>query len=264
MNPIRIAIVGAAGRMGQRLVALATVDPQLEIASAVETAIHPQIGEDSGAVAGIKANGMPISAEIGRNVDVVVDFSSPEGADALLDHCLRHQTPLVYATTGLSPEQESRLRESARQIPLLWSPSMSMTVILGMRLAREAAKVLKDKDTDVEIIEHHHRYKADSPSGTALKFGQMIAAEMGIDHFTHGREGKVGTRPRNEIAYHAVRTGDNPGQHTILFGLLGETLELTIRASNRDAYALGALAAAKFLAGKPPGLYDMNDLLFEK
>ena len=262
MNRIRIAIVGAAGRMGQRLVALATADPQLEIACAVESAKHPQIGEDSGVVAGIKANGVPISVKIGQNVDVIIDFSSPQGMDALLDYCLEHHTPLVYATTGLSPEQRSRLHESARQIPLLWSPSMSMTVILGMRLAQEAAKVLKDKDADVEIIEHHHRYKVDAPSGTALKFGQLIAAEMGIDQFAHGRSGEVGARPHQEIGYHAVRIGDNPGQHTILFGLLGETLELTIKASNRDAYALGALAAAKFLTGKPVGLYDMNDVLF--
>jgi len=264
MNPTRIAIVGAAGRMGQRLIALATADPQLEVAAAMDSATHPQIGEDSGTVAGIKANGIPISAEFERKVDVMIDFSSPKGTDVLLDYCTAHRTPLVYATTGLSPAQEAKLRQAARQIPLLWSPSMSMTVILGMRLVQEAAKVFKDKDADVEIIEHHHRYKADAPSGTALKFGQIIATEMGINHFVHGREGKVGERPHDEIGYHAIRIGDNPGQHTILFGLLGETLELTIKASNRDAYALGALAAAKFLVGKPVGLYDMNDVLFGK
>jgi len=262
MNSLRIAIVGAAGRMGQRLVALAMVDPRLEVVCAVESIKHPQIGEDSGSVAGIKANGVPISAKFVQKADVIIDFSSPQGTDTLLGYCLEHKTPLVYATTGLSPEQEVKLRGAALQIPLLWSPSMSMTVILGMRLAQEAAKVLKDKDADVEIIEHHHRYKADAPSGTALKFGQIIAGEMGIDQSMHGREGKVGARPHNEIGYHAVRVGDNPGQHTILFGLLGETLELTIKASNRDAYALGALAAAKFLVGKPTGLYDMNDVLF--
>ena len=264
MNPIRIAIVGAAGRMGQRLVALAAADAQLEVAAAIDSAEHPQIGEDSGVIAGIKANAVPITAKCERKVDVMIDFSSPKGADALLDYCTTQKTPLVYATTGLSPEQEAKLRQAANQIPLLWSPSMSMTVILGMRLAQEAAKALKDKDADVEIIEHHHRYKADAPSGTALKFGQIIATEMGIDRFVHGREGKVGARPHGEIGYHAVRIGDNPGQHTILFGLLGETLELTIKASSRDAYALGALAAAKFLADKPAGLYDMNDVLFGK
>ena len=263
MNNTRIAIIGAAGRMGQRLVALAAADPLLEVVAAVESANHPQFGEDSGTVAGIKANGIPITSEPGRKVDVIIDFSSPKGTDALLDYCVEQRTPLVYATTGISEEQEAHLRKSAHHIPLLWSPSMSMTVVLGMRLAQEAAKVLKDKDADVEIIEHHHRYKADAPSGTALRFGQIIGQAMEIDQFAHGREGKVGARPHNEIGYHAVRIGDNPGQHTILFGLLGETLELTIKASNRDAYAVGALAAAKFLVGKPVGLYDMNDVLFE-
>lgn len=261
MNKTRIAIIGAAGRMGQRLVALAASDAQLEVVAAVESLNHPRVGEDSGVVAGIPANGVPITAELERKVDAIVDFSSPKEADKLFDYCVEHKTPLVYATTGLTPEQEEHLKKAAKSVPLLWSPSMSMTVILGMRLAEMAAKVLKDKDADVEIIEHHHRYKADAPSGTALKFGQIIGKEMGIDHFVHGREGKVGAREHGEIGFHAVRIGDNPGQHTILFGLLGETLELTIKASNRDCYALGALAAAKFLVGKQAGLYDMYDVL---
>lgn len=258
MNKVRIAINGAAGRMGRRLIALATADDMLEVVATVDRC---RIGEDSGVVAGIPANSVSITAELERKVDAIIDFSSPKGAEQLFEYCVDHKTPLVYATTGLSPEQEECLEKSAKSIPLLWSPSMSMTVILGMRLAQSAAKVLKDKDADVEIIEHHHRYKADAPSGTALKFGQIIAEEMGIDTFVHGREGKVGARPHNEIGFHAVRIGDNPGQHTILFGLLGETLELTIKASNRDCYALGALTAAKFLVGKPAGLYNMYDVL---
>lgn len=258
MNPIRLSINGAAGRMGQRLVALAASDSLLEVVAAVD---HCRIGEDSGLVAAIAANNVPITKELERTVDAIIDFSSPKDAEKLFDYCVEHKTPLVYATTGLTPEQEESLKKASQSIPLLWSPSMSMTVILGMRLAQSAAKVLKDKDADVEIIEHHHRYKADAPSGTALKFGQIIGKEMGIETFVHGREGKVGARPHNEIGFHAVRIGDNPGQHTILFGLLGETLELTIKASNRDSYALGALAAAKFLVGKQAGLYDMYDVL---
>jgi 4-hydroxy-tetrahydrodipicolinate reductase len=136
-----------------------------------------------------------------------------------------------------------------------------MMVNLAMKLCELAARTLKDKDADVEIIEKHHRFKVDAPSGTALKFGQMIAAEMGIEYQKHGREGVVGERPHSEIGFHAVRLGDNAGEHSILFGLLGETLEINIKASNRDCYAQGALAAAKFLYGKPPGLYNMNDLL---
>jgi 4-hydroxy-tetrahydrodipicolinate reductase len=167
----------------------------------------------------------------------------------------------VFATTGLSETQTDRLHVAARQIPVLWSPNMSLAVNLTMKLAEVAARALRDKDTDVEILERHHRFKEDSPSGTALKFGQMIADVMGQTVHRHGRQGRVGSRPHREIGYHAIRVGDNPGEHTVVFAMLGETLELTVRATNRDCYASGALAAAKFLAGKPAGLYGMKDVL---
>ena len=140
---------------------------------------------------------------------------------------------------------------------------MSLAVNLSMKLASIAGAALKDHPSgaDVEIIERHHRFKEDSPSGTAPKFGQIIAEAMGQTVHRHGREGRPGQRPHREIGYHAVRVGDNPGEHTIVFGLLGETIELTVRATNRDCYAHGALAAAKFLAGKKPGLYGMSDVL---
>jgi 4-hydroxy-tetrahydrodipicolinate reductase len=163
------------------------------------------------------------------------------------------------ATTGLSLTQ--LLQDVATHIPLLWAPSMSLAVNLTMKLAETAARALKGHDADVEILERHHRFKEDAPSGTALKFGQIIAAAMGQDTHRHGREGRPGPRPHGEIGYHAIRAGDNPGEHTIVFGMLGETIELTVRASNRDCYAAGALAAAKFLVGKPIGLYGMNDVL---
>ena len=130
-----------------------------------------------------------------------------------------------------------------------------------MKLAEVAGTALKDSDADVEILERHHRFKEDAPSGTALKFGQIISGAMGQTAERHGREGRPGKRPHNEIGYHAIRVGDNPGEHTIVFGMLGETIELTVRASNRDCYVAGALAAAKFLAGKKPGLYGMKDVL---
>jgi 4-hydroxy-tetrahydrodipicolinate reductase len=194
---------------------------------------------------------------------VVIDFSSPAGAEAITETCLQRRQALVLATTGLTAEQQARVREAGRQIPLLWAPSMSLAVNLAMKLSAVAAAALKDHPSgaDVEIIERHHRYKEDSPSGTALKFGQIISDCMGQEEVRHGREGPVGARPHGEIGYHAVRVGDNPGEHTIIFGLLGESLEITVRATNRDCYAHGALAAAKFLAGKPPGLYGMNDVL---
>ena len=140
---------------------------------------------------------------------------------------------------------------------------MSLAVNLAMKLSQVAARVLKDhaSGADVEIIERHHRFKEDAPSGTALKFGELIAEVMGQTDAQHGRQGRPGKRPHGEIGYHALRTGDNPGEHTIVFGMLGETLELTVRASNRDCYAHGALAAAKFVARQKPGLYSMNDLL---
>jgi 4-hydroxy-tetrahydrodipicolinate reductase len=140
---------------------------------------------------------------------------------------------------------------------------MSLAVNLAMKLTATAAAALKDHPSgaDVEIIERHHRFKEDSPSGTALKFGEIVAGVMGQPKAVHGREGRPGARPHGEIGYHAVRTGDNPGEHTIVFGMLGETLELRVAASNRDCYAQGALMAAAWLVGKPAGLYGMNDVL---
>ena len=247
--------------MGQRLIALTNADSELELAAALELAGHPKIGKDAGETAGIGTIGIPLAAELPQNIDVLIDFSSPKGTDSLLERCLELQIPLVFATTGLSPEQPARLREVAEKIPLLWSPSMSMTVNLAMKLCETAAQVLHGQDADVEIIEKHHRFKADAPSGTALKFGRLVAEKMNLTEPKHGRYGEVGERKRDEIGYHAVRIGDNPGEHTILFGLLGETLEITVKASNRDCYASGALTAAKFLYDKPAGLYGMNDVL---
>jgi len=259
MTKIRIGINGAAGRMGLRLVALTAADADLELAAALDVA--PHLGKDAGEIAGVGTLGILLTAELKKDIDVLIDFSSPKGTEALLERCVELQIPLVFATTGLSPEQSAHLREAAQKVPILWSPSMSMTVNLAMKLCESAAQALNGKDADVEIIEKHHRFKADAPSGTALKFGQLIADKMNLTKQLHGRHGDTGKRQRNEIGYHAVRIGDNPGEHTILFGLLGETLEVTVKASNRDYYASGALTAAKFLHGKPAGLYGMADVL---
>ena len=261
MMSLRIAIHGAAGRMGQRLIALTAADNDLVLAAAIDTAEHPHQGEDAGQVAGVKALGVPISAEIDRKVDVVIDFSVPAAAEKIIETCRRKKIPLILATTGFDEAQIKKIHATAEEIPLLWSPSMSLAVNLTMKLAELAGTALKDSDADVEILERHHRFKEDAPSGTALKFGQIISDAMGQTSHQHGREGRPGKRPHNEIGYHAVRTGDNPGEHSIVFGMLGETIELSVRASNRDCYAAGALAAAKFLVGKKPGLYGMNDVL---
>jgi 4-hydroxy-tetrahydrodipicolinate reductase len=262
-SPIKIAIHGAAGRMGQRLVALGSADDELKIVAALESPNHPKLGEDAGVLARLRPIGVPLSASLSGPVDVVIDFSVPGGAMSILKTCAEKRIPLVIATTGFESAQLDAIREAAKSIAILWSPSMSLTVNLAMKLSEIAGRALAEHPSgaDVEIIERHHRFKEDAPSGTALKFGQLIADAMGINEHRHGREGRPGARPHNEIGYHAVRTGDNPGEHTIIFGLLGEMLELTVKATNRDCYAHGALAAAKFLAGKPPGLYGMEDVL---
>ncbi|MGD0655103.1 MAG: 4-hydroxy-tetrahydrodipicolinate reductase [Thermoguttaceae bacterium] len=258
---IRIAIHGAAGRMGQRLIALAAIDPELSLVAALESPHHPRLGEDAGAIFGSGKLGVPLTATLNVQADVVVDFSVPSGAESIIQACRQKKIPLVVATTGLSDVQTEKLHAAAHEIPLLWAPNMSLAVNLAMKLAEIVARALKDKDADVEILERHHRYKEDSPSGTALKFGQIISSVMGQSVHTHGRQGHPGKRPHNEIGYHAIRVGDNPGEHTVIFAMPGETVELTVRATNRDCYALGALAAAKFLVGKPAGLYGMNDVL---
>jgi 4-hydroxy-tetrahydrodipicolinate reductase len=263
MTRVKVAIHGAAGRMGQRLVALAIADPDLEIAGALEAPLHPRIGQDAGTIAGVGEIGILLAATLSRPVDVVIDFSVPAGTLAITATSMEQGIPLVVATTGLSEQQQDMLREAAAKIPLLWSPNMSLAVNLTMKLAEVAGQALANHPSgaDVEIIERHHRFKEDAPSGTALKFGRIIADVMGQKSHRHGREGQTGKRPHGEIGYHAIRVGDNPGEHTIIFGLLGETIELTVRATSRDCYAHGALTAAKFLVGKPPGLYSMADVL---
>jgi 4-hydroxy-tetrahydrodipicolinate reductase len=261
MNPVRIAIHGAAGRMGQRLVALTAADKELRLVAAIESPGHPRLGRDAGEIAGVGRLGVALADTISAMPDVVVDFSLPAGAAAIAATCRGHRIPLVTATTGLEPAQAEAVWAVAADIPLLWAPNMSLAVNLTMKLAAVAAAALADHDADVEIIERHHRHKADSPSGTAIAFGKIIAEKMGQTASRHGREGRVGARPHGEIGYHAVRVGDNPGEHTVIFAMPGEVVELTVRATNRDCYAAGALAAAKFLVGKPAGTYSMADVL---
>ncbi len=261
---VHVGIHGAAGRMGQRLIALGASDPSLKITAALEAIGSPRLGQDAGQVAGVGELNVLITDSLpDRPIDVLIDFSSPAGAERALSLCLERGIPLVLATTGLTPAQREQVDKAGEQIPLLWSPNMSLAVNLLMKLTGIAATALKGQASgvDVEIIEKHHRFKEDAPSGTALKFGEIIAEAMDLDKHVHGRHGQTGARSPGEIGYHAVRVGDNPGEHTIIFGMLGETVELVVRASNRDCYALGALAAAKYLAGKSAGCYTMNDVL---
>ena len=262
-DQIRLAVNGASGRMGQRIVAIACADPDFTLIAALEFSGCPQLGKDAGEVAGIGTVGVSITSELSEKVDAVIDFSTPDGLVSIAKICADQKIALIAATTGLTPEQSETIQTVSQSAPLIIAPNMSLAVNLTMKLVREAAAALKSAPSgvDVEIIERHHRFKEDAPSGTALKFGEIVAEEMGQTEHVYGRQGRPGVRPRNEIGYHSLRTGDNVGEHTIVFGMMGETIDLTVRGNTRDSYAYGAIAAAKFLAHQPPGEYTMADVL---
>ncbi len=259
----QVGINGAAGRMGQRLIQLVHEDRDLALAAAIEVSGSAAIGRDAGEVCGLGKVGVVVSdaLPLETRLDVMIDFSAPAGTMAILPVCTQRRIPLVVATTGLSAAQRDEVEAAAHVTAVLFSPNMSLSVNVLFALVRRAAEVLTDKDFDVEIIERHHRFKKDAPSGTALQFAAIIQEVMGEMELRHGREGLVGSRPKQEIGVHALRTGDNVGEHTIIFSTLGESLELTHRSNSRDSYARGALRAAKFLAGRPAGRYSMNDVL---
>lgn len=258
-----IGVTGACGRMGQRILQLVHEDKSLAIGAALETQGHPCLGSDCGEVAGFGKVGIPVTAELPleQRLDVMIDFSQPAGTMHVLKIAVERGIPLVVATTGHTDEQKRRIEAAAHEAAILMSPNMSLAVNVLMKLVDQAGQVLRDKGFDVEILERHHRFKKDAPSGTALKFARIVQEAMGQTTLRHGREGLVGERSPHEIGVHAIRVGDNVGEHTIVFSTLGETLELTHRAHARDCYARGAVQAAKFLVGKPAGWYSMNDVL---
>lgn len=262
-DDILVGIHGAAGRMGRRILALVHEDADLEVAAALESAKSPFVGHDAGELAGIGNIGVPITGDLTDRVDVVIDFSTPAGLTHIAEICAERRIGLVAATTGLTAAQRETVLSASQMAPVVVAPNMSLAVNLTMKLVREAAQALKNypAGVDVEIIERHHRFKEDAPSGTALRFGEIVAGELGQTEHVHGRHGQIGQRPQNEIGYHALRTGDNVGEHTIVFGLMGETIDITVRGQTRDSYAYGALAAAKFLATQQAGLYSMVDVL---
>jgi 4-hydroxy-tetrahydrodipicolinate reductase len=259
----KIAINGACGRMGQRLVALAHEESDLAVVAAVDSGRHPSQGRDAGELAGVGNIGVDVTPTLPLDVqpDVVIDFSTPEGTMETLRACEARKLPLVVATTGHTDEQRKEIEAAAHATAILFSPSMSLVVNLLFKLVKDTGTALKGKGFDVEIIERHHRFKKDSPSGTAMHFAKVIQQAMDIPNLVHGREGIVGERPATEIGVHAVRAGDNVGEHTIIFSTLGETLELVHKGFSRDSYARGALLAAKFLANRPAGRYTMSDVL---
>ncbi|MBA2486930.1 MAG: 4-hydroxy-tetrahydrodipicolinate reductase [Nitrospira sp.] len=263
---IKVVVTGAAGRMGSRLVSLVKDSAFLTLTGAVESKGHPAVGEDSGEVAGCGRTGLLIEDDLSRVVEqgeVVVDFSTPAATLKHLSIVAQHRRGIVVGTTGFSPSELDELRSYARQIPCVFSPNMSVGVNVMYRVIAEMAKTLGE-DYDIEVIEAHHRLKKDAPSGTALKMAEVLAHAVNRDLGQVGvyaRKGLVGERKRGEIGIQTIRAGDIVGDHTVMFGAMGERIELTHRATSRDTFAAGALRAARWVVKQPAGLYDMLDVL---
>ena len=247
--------------MGQIIAAGSIADEAVELVGAIESTGHPRLGEDVGTVCVGGPVGVLISSVLDPLPDCVIDFSVPESALAIARQCAERQIPILVATTGFSSQQREELVSFSKKTAMLIAANCSLVVNLLMKLSETAAAALRDRDFDVEIIERHHRFKADAPSGTALTFAELIESQMMQTKRVFGREGVPGPRTPGEIGLHAIRGGDNVGEHTILFSTLGESMELVHKGHNRQSYATGALAAAGYLAGKPPGLYQMSDVL---
>jgi len=260
---IKIAITGAYGRMGKRIVALVYESANFGIVGALEDASHPQLGEDVGMVAGLGNIGVPVTDDLPRKPDVLIDFSVPTATMAWAEYCADHQLPLVVGTTGLIDAQMQQLRQYSQKTPILTGANMSLGVNLLFKLVNQVARSLPDS-YDIEIVEAHHRFKRDAPSGTALELARQAAGAKQWplpDCLEHGRAGREALRRKKTIGMHAVRGGDIVGEHRVLFSALGETVELLHRAHNRDTFVRGALQAAQWLVEQKPDLYSMFDVL---
>lgn len=263
---IAVVVVGAAGRMGCRLVSLIKESASLTLAGAVEVPGHPAIGNDAGEIAGAGYAGVPITHDLSSLMtrsDVIIDFSAPDATLGHLRIATQHRRAMVIGTTGFSPSQRNELTSLANLIPCVWSPNMSVGINLICKVIADMARVLGD-DYDIEVIEAHHRLKKDAPSGTALRIAEVLATAMNrdLDHVgVYTRKGMIGERPKDAIGIQTIRAGDIVGDHTILFGGIGERIEITHRASSRDTFARGALRAAMWVVKQPPGLYGMEDVL---
>ncbi len=257
-----IAITGAAGRMGQRLVALAKQAGEFEVVGAIERPDHEAQARDAGEVAGVGRIGVPITFDLKPTPQVLIDFTSPASMRHWLKTCRDRGIGMVVGTTGLQAGDLATIDQAAADIPVLQAPNMSLGVNLLFKVAAEVAKRLGD-DYDIEIVEGHHRFKKDAPSGTAVGLADAILGATGKtrDALVHGREGDEVLRKRGEIGMHSLRIGDEVGRHTAYFAALGERLELTHVATNRDTFVHGALRAAKWLAGRKPGRYSIADVL---
>jgi len=241
--------------MGRRIIALAAEEGLFEITGAVEKSGHPDIGKDDGIA--------KITGDFTCKADLVIDFSLPEAADRTIDYCLKNNTGLVLGTTGLSDSQRNKIENAASKIAIVCATNMSVGMNILFALAGKVASMLGE-DYDIEIVEEHHRFKKDAPSGSALTLAENIAKDTGRkfpDCLTYGRSGKDAQRKKGDIGIHAVRAGDIVGVHSVIFSTLGETITLNHTAHSRDTLARGALRAASWLISKTPGLYSMADVL---
>jgi len=262
----RIAITGAAGRMGRSLIEACQQTDGLEVSVALE---HPEstlLGSDAGDLAGIGKLGVPVGADLAAVTDafdVLIDFTRPEPTLANLEICRQAGRRMVIGTTGFSDEQKAQIEAAAQDIAIVFAPNMSVGVNLCLKLLDTAARVLGD-DVDIEVIEAHHRHKVDAPSGTALRMGEVVAEALGRDLKTcavYGREGHTGERDRKTIGFETIRAGDIVGDHTVMFAGTGERIEITHKASSRMTFANGAVRAAAWLVARESGLFDMQDVL---
>lgn len=262
----RIAVHGAAGRMGRALIEACVQHPQLELTAAVERPGSGVLGVDAGQLAGLGELKVKVSesvAEIAPLFDVLVDFTRPEPSLVALEVCRTQGKKMVIGTTGFPDTGKKQIAAAATEVGIMFAPNMSVGVNLCFKLLDLAARVMGD-DVDIEVIEAHHRHKVDAPSGTALRMGEIVAQALNRDLSNcavYGREGNTGERERKTIGFETIRAGDIVGEHTVMFADIGERVEITHKAGSRMTFAKGAMRAAEWLMRQPPGLYDMQDVL---
>lgn len=262
----RIAVMGAAGRMGRTLIEAVQQAPGAGLTAAIDRPDSTLVGADAGELAGLGRVGVVVSDHLEKVVDefdVLIDFTHPSVTLNNLEVCRKAGKAMVIGTTGFTVEERQRLAEVAREIPIVFAANFSVGVNLCLKLLDTAARVLGD-EVDIEVIEAHHRHKVDAPSGTALRMGEVVANALGRDLqkvAVYGREGQTGARARETIGFATVRAGDIVGDHTVLFAAEGERVEITHKASSRMTFAKGAVRAALWLEGRAAALYDMQDVL---
>ena len=263
---VKIAVCGAAGRMGQRIIIAVQEAEGVELSGALERPGHPLVGQDAGLIAGCGEVQVKISDDINAVVDscdVLIDFTTPKVSLKNLEICSLKKKAIVIGSTGFTPEERALAAELCREIPCILAPNMSVGVNVCFKILKDIAQTLGD-DFDVEIVEAHHKLKKDSPSGTAVRMGEVVAEALGRDYnkvANYHREGICGERTKEEIGMQTIRGGDIIGEHTVYFIGMGERIELSHRAMTRDMFSRGSVRAARWVSGKPPGIYDMQDVL---